>query len=87
MPDRKESVTQAQIEAELSGEYRPVYLVALGVFLKVFFFVYDAVVYIPFKVPAFVIPIIYRAYFSDFRQSEEEARTVEPCQGNDSVGQ
>lgn len=50
MPDRKESVTQAQIEAELSGEYRPVYLVALGVFLKVFFFVYDSVVYIPFKV-------------------------------------
>ncbi|KAL3112722.1 hypothetical protein niasHT_019696 [Heterodera trifolii] len=50
MSDRKDSVTGGKrIEQELAEDGRPVYIVVLTVFLKGFFFLYDLLVFIPFK--------------------------------------
>ncbi len=51
MPARKESCTDARIEEELQEE-RPIYLVLMAAMLKLLFFIYDAIVYIPFKLLA-----------------------------------
>lgn len=51
MPDRKSSVDDIKrIEQELSEQARPWYIIALAGFLKIFFLVYDAIVFIPFKI-------------------------------------
>ncbi|KAI1725442.1 AMP-binding enzyme domain-containing protein [Ditylenchus destructor] len=51
MPDRKDSYDDSKrIEQELSETQRPIYVVALAAFLKVFFIIYDAIVFIPFKI-------------------------------------
>uniref|UniRef100_A0A914H0L8 long-chain-fatty-acid--CoA ligase n=1 Tax=Globodera rostochiensis TaxID=31243 RepID=A0A914H0L8_GLORO len=39
-----------RIEQELNDKERPFYIIGLAVFLKVFFFFYDALVFIPFKI-------------------------------------
>lgn len=48
MPDRKSSAGPTRIEQVLD-ENRPIYLTALAAFLKAFFIVYDAIVFLPFK--------------------------------------
>lgn len=48
MPDRKSSVGSTRIEQVLD-ENRPIYLTAIAGFLKAFFIVYDALVFLPFK--------------------------------------
>lgn len=50
MPDRKDSIGEKRIEQELIEQERPLYIFALTAFLKVFFFFYDALVFIPFKI-------------------------------------
>lgn len=47
--DRKESISDGRIEEELD-ERRPLYISALAAFFKAFFFIYDTLVYIPFKI-------------------------------------
>lgn len=49
MSDKKSSADGARLEEELE-ETVPFHITALTVFLKVFFFVYDAIVFIPFKI-------------------------------------
>lgn len=49
MSDKKSSADGARLEEELE-ETVPFYLTALTVFLNVFFFFYDVVVFIPFKI-------------------------------------
>jgi hypothetical protein len=51
MSARKESCTDVRIEEELQ-EDRPIYLILMAGLLKLLFFVYDAIVYIPFKLLA-----------------------------------
>jgi hypothetical protein len=51
MPDRKDSLSGGnRIEQELIEQERPLYIYALTGFLTVFFFFYDALVFIPFKI-------------------------------------
>lgn len=49
--DRKASMSDVKrIEQELDSSKSPIYVSALAIFLKVFFFVYDAIIYIPFMI-------------------------------------
>ena len=51
MPDRKASMSDIKrIEQELDAAQAPLYVSALAIFLKIFFFVYDAIIFIPFMI-------------------------------------
>lgn len=50
MPDRKSSMSNKRIEQELGSGSTPIYVCALTIFLKIFFIVYDAILYIPFMI-------------------------------------
>lgn len=51
MSDRKHSSSETiRIEQELKNVSTPFYVLSLTIFLKIFFFIYDAINYIPFMI-------------------------------------
>lgn len=51
MPDNKSGAAgNRRLEQELVEQDRPIHIRALNVFLQLFFCVYDAIVFIPFKI-------------------------------------
>lgn len=49
MPDRKSSAGQPTRIEQVLEENRPFYLTAIAGFLSLFFVIYDAIVFLPFK--------------------------------------